>query len=90
MKLRLCRRDDRELEIRTIGFSSDFEGRLNAIRSLPGRKWDPAHRCWLIPYHLRSLDAFLQSFEREAIEIDEALLEADPYLKQWQEGDAAG
>jgi site-specific recombinase XerD len=38
---------------------------------------------------LRSLDAFLQSFEREAIEIDEALLEADPYLKQWQEGDAA-
>jgi len=50
--------------------------RVDRIRRIPGRKWDPDTKCWIIPHSREAIDALLGLFDDEHVYVDPTLLES--------------
>lgn len=86
MKLTLGKQDEYQLYVK-----SPFDPKFNeAIRAVNGRKWKPELRLWLLPYTLRAVVEFIETFKRVDVEIDSALLEECSTLREWKDGEVVG
>jgi hypothetical protein len=56
---------------------------VDRIRSVPGRRWNPGGKTWLIPYTLANVAA-LTSLFRGAAELAGELEEECGFVREWE------
>lgn len=79
MKLQLKRGNDGELAVE-LPYS---EKRVEQIKSLPTRRWDPSVRSWIIPCRQYDVGLLVDAFADCDIAIDPELLEQIPSVREW-------
>ena len=52
------------------------EDRVEKIRTIIGRKWDPDTKCWIVPRSKESVDALLAVFEEDRVAVEPELLDS--------------
>jgi len=79
MKITISRRNDQEIIVR---FKYDRSA-VEAIRAIPGRKWNEAERFWTVPYSSAALQLLYITFGADSIIAEEGLLEESSVLQKW-------
>jgi integrase/recombinase XerD len=72
----LVRRSPGRLE---ISFQSGFSrAHLDAVKALPGRRYDAIRRVWIVPWSERAVEALIAAFGSDAVRVSEAEPGAEP------------
>lgn len=86
MRLQSCHGNRDELAV-TWGpcGPEEFRKRLDRMRSLPERRWDPSAKMWMILRRPHDVGLLLEAFADCGVEMDPALLEEMDVLGQWMD-----
>jgi integrase/recombinase XerD len=69
MTVRLVKRNEKEISV----YFPYSEERVNAIRKVKGRRWDPENICWNVPNTDQCLQRIFQLFSKEKVVLDSSL-----------------